>query len=116
MHVWPAMNAGATRLQVFTRVVVPAVLPDAFNGLRIGLALSFVLIATTDLVTSTDGLGFLIGRAEDNGKYLTMYEAILTIGILGFGADRLLLFSRRHLLVRENLGNGVSRWIAVQEG
>ena len=109
VHVWAALNAGASRLQVFTRVVVPAALPDIFNGLRIGLALAFVLMVTTELVTSTDGLGFLIARAEDNGKYDTMYAAILTIGLLGFGADRVLLFLRRHLLVGETLGKGVSR-------
>ena len=52
IHVWSALNAGASRAQVFFRIVVPSALPDIFNGLRIGLALSFVLMVTTELVVS----------------------------------------------------------------
>ncbi len=33
----------------------PSALPDIFNGLRIGLALSFVLMVTTELVVSSSG-------------------------------------------------------------
>src|SRR2546423_1758419 len=52
VHVWSALNAGASRARVFMGVIVPSALPDIFNGLRIALALSFVLMVTTELGVS----------------------------------------------------------------
>ena len=77
---------------VFFRIIVPSALPDIFNGLRIGLALSFVLMVTTELVVSSAGLGFMIARAEETLRFDRMYVAIVTIGAIGFCADRLLLW------------------------
>ncbi len=97
-HLWAAENFGASSIQVFFRVIVPASLPDIFNGLRIALALSFVLMVTTELVVSTSGLGYVIGQAEDTLRFDRMYAAILTIGLIGFCADRALDAVRRTVL------------------
>jgi ABC-type nitrate/sulfonate/bicarbonate transport system permease component len=99
IHLWTARNAGASRAQIFFRVVVPSALPDIFNGLRIGLALSFILMVTTELVISSSGLGYMIGRAEESLRFDRMYVAIITIGAIGFCADRLLLVIRSRLLL-----------------
>lgn len=104
VHVWTAQNAGAGRGEIFRHVVFPSALPDIFNGLRIGLALSFVLMVTTELVVSSSGLGYMIGRAEENLRFDRMYVAILTIAIIGFCADRLLLHIRKRVLVGQLLG------------
>jgi ABC-type nitrate/sulfonate/bicarbonate transport system permease component len=104
IHLWTARNAGASRTQIFFRVVAPSALPDIFNGLRIGLALSFVLMVTTELVVSSSGLGYMIGRAEETLRFDRMYVAIVTIGVIGFCADRLLLAVRKRLIVGQLLG------------
>lgn len=104
IHVWSALNAGARRFQVFYRIVVPSALPDIFNGLRIGLALSFVLMVTTELVVSSAGLGYMIARAEETLRFDRMYVAIVTIGVIGFCADRVLLYVRNRALVGQVLG------------
>ena len=103
IHLWSALNAGASRVQVFFRIIVPSALPDIFNGLRIGLALSFVLMVTTELVVSTSGLGFMIARAEETLRFDRMYVAIVTIGVIGFCADRLLLWVRDRVLLGQSL-------------
>ena len=99
IHIWTALNVGASKARLIRQVVIPGALPDIFNGLRIGLALSFVLMVTTELVVSTSGLGYIIARAEENLRFDRMYAAILTIAMLGFCADRLLLKVRERLLV-----------------
>ena len=38
-----------------------------------------------------EGLGFLIGQAEDNRRYDLMFVAIMMIGVAGFTSDRALL-------------------------
>lgn len=106
LHVWTAMNCGASRWTVFFRVVLPSALPDIFNGLRISLALSFILMVTTELVVSNHGLGFMIAQAEQTMRFDRMYVAILVIGLLGFLADRALNIVRRRVLRWENTGKG----------
>lgn len=96
--VWSAQNMGASRLQVFWRVVAPASLPHVFNGLRSGLALSFVVLFASEMVGAKNGLGNLIIQAEESMRFDMMYGAIFTIGIIGFVSDRALLAVRRHLL------------------
>jgi len=107
IHIWSALNAGANRVQVFLRIVIPSALPDIFNGLRIGLALSFVLMVTTELVVSSAGLGFMIARAEETQRFDRMYVAIVTIGVIGFCADRLLLWIRNRFVVGQALSKDI---------
>ncbi len=102
--VWSARNMGATRTQIFFRVVAPAALPQIFNGLRIGLALSFIIMVTSELVAANQGLGYLIGAAQESLRFDIMYVALLVIGVLGFSADRGMGLLRRRLLAGQSLG------------
>lgn len=102
--VWAARNMGAGRFYIFRRVVLPAALPQIFTGLRSGLALSFVVLFAAEMVGSNDGLGDMIIRAEEAMRYDWMYAAILTIGLLGFLSDRVLLVIRRKLLANKYPG------------
>ena len=99
VHIWSARNMGARPVTIVFRVLLPAALPQLFNGLRVGLALAFVVMFVAEMVSSSDGLGYLIVFAEQNERFDMMYVAIVTIGIAGFVADRLLLLARRRLLV-----------------
>lgn len=98
--VWTARNLGATRLQIFFRVIVPASLPQVFNGLRSGLALSFVVLFAAEMVGSKNGLGNLVMKAEESMRFDLMYAAVLSIGLIGFVFDRALLMLRSRLLSR----------------
>jgi ABC-type nitrate/sulfonate/bicarbonate transport system permease component len=90
VHLWAARNMGASRMQIIWRVLLPTALPQIFNGLRIGLALSFVVMFVAEMMVSTVGLGYLIVFAEQNIRFDIMYVAIVTIGMIGFGGDLLL--------------------------
>jgi ABC-type nitrate/sulfonate/bicarbonate transport system permease component len=103
VHLWGGQSMGARRLQLFWKVVLPSALPQIFNGLRVGLALSFILMVVAELVVSRDGLGYLIGFAGDALRFDIMFAAIVAIGVLGFGADRLLLIIRGRLLIGQSL-------------
>lgn len=99
VHVWGALSMGARRRQLLWKVVLPSAMPQIFNGLRVGLALSFILMVVAELVVSRDGLGYLIGFAGDALRFDIMYVAIVVIGIMGFCADRVLLILRRRILL-----------------
>lgn len=98
--IWAAQNMGARPGRIFLRVIVPAAAVHIFGGLRVSLALAFILMLASELIGSSNrlGLGFLVLSADAGGRFDVMFAAILAIAILGFGADRLLLWLRRRLL------------------
>jgi ABC-type nitrate/sulfonate/bicarbonate transport system permease component len=96
--VWSALNMGAGRWRVFRRIVVPSALPQIFAGLRVSLALSFIVMFATEMINSRSGLGHLIQAAESSLRFDLMYVSLLTIAILGYAGDYLLRLARGRLL------------------
>ena len=87
--VWSARSLGTSRTRVLWDIVVPSALPELLNGIRTALALAFILLVTSELIASRDGLGHLIGSLGEAGVYDAMFAAVLTVALLGFVADRL---------------------------
>ena len=87
--IWSARSLGTGRTRVLWDIVVPSALPELLNGIRTALALAFILLVTSELIASRDGLGHLIGSLGEAGVYDAMFAAVLTVALLGFVADRL---------------------------
>jgi ABC-type nitrate/sulfonate/bicarbonate transport system permease component len=86
--VWSARSMGASRLRMLWDVVVPSALPELLNGIRTALALSFILLVSSELIVARHGFGYLIGFLGANGTYDAMFAVVLTVAFLGFAADR----------------------------
>ena len=100
--VWSARSMGANKLRMLWDVVVPSALPELLNGIRTALALSFILLVSSELIVSRQGFGYLIGFLGANGSYEAMFAVVLTVAFLGFVVDRIyLLIMRRMLQWRE---------------
>ena len=87
--IWSSRSMGASRLRVLWDVVIPSAMPEILNGIRTALALSFILLVTSEQIVSRQGLGYLIGYLGANGSYDAMFAVVMTVAFLGFGADRL---------------------------
>jgi NitT/TauT family transport system permease protein len=96
--VWSARSMGASRLRMLWDVVVPSALPELLNGIRTALALSFILLVSSELIVAQQGLGYLIGFLGANGSYDAMFAVVLTVAFLGFAADRLFLLLMHRML------------------
>lgn len=96
--VWSGLNMGAGRWQIFRKVVFPSALPLIFAGVRVSLALSFVLLFAAEMINARSGLGYLIKQAENSLRFDLMYVAILAIAIAGSLSDGLLGLARRRVL------------------
>jgi ABC-type nitrate/sulfonate/bicarbonate transport system permease component len=107
--IWAARNMGAPTRMIILRVLSASALPQIFNGLRVGLALSFVVMFVAEMVSSSEGLGYLIVFADQNERFDLVYVAIITIGVIGFVADRVLLLVRNRLLVGQLMGTEFGR-------
>jgi ABC-type nitrate/sulfonate/bicarbonate transport system permease component len=86
--VWSARSMGASRPRMLWDVVLPSALPELLNGIRTALALSFILLVSSELIVAREGLGHLIGFLGANGSYDAMYAVVLTVALLGFVCDR----------------------------
>lgn len=100
--VWSARSMGASRVRMLWDVVVPSAMPELLNGIRTALALSFILLVSSELIVAQKGLGYLIGFLGANGSYEAMFAVVLTVAFLGFAADRAYqLLTQRVLQWRE---------------
>jgi ABC-type nitrate/sulfonate/bicarbonate transport system permease component len=78
-----ARNFGASQTVMFTRVVFFGALPMIFAGLRIALAVSFIVLVAAEFVATKAGIGYLIWNSWELLQVDIMFVGIVTIGILG---------------------------------
>jgi ABC-type nitrate/sulfonate/bicarbonate transport system permease component len=78
-----AKNFGASETVMFTRIVFFGALPMIFAGLRIALAVSFIVVVAAEFVASKTGIGYLIWNSWELLQVDIMFVGIATIGILG---------------------------------
>jgi NitT/TauT family transport system permease protein len=88
MLIWSARSMGASAFRIMIDVVVPSALPELLSGVRTALALSFVLLISSELIVSQSGFGYLIGFLGSSGTYAPMFAVVMTVALLGFAADR----------------------------
>ena len=100
--VWSARSMGASRVRMLWDVVVPSAMPELLNGVRTALALSFILLVSSELIVAQQGLGYLIGFLGANGSYDAMFAVVLTVAFLGFAADRAYLLVMQRVLRWQN--------------
>jgi ABC-type nitrate/sulfonate/bicarbonate transport system permease component len=98
VFVQAAESLGATRLQIFRRVILMAAMPDIATGLRLGLGFSFLTIVAAEMIASQRGLGYLIVDTQLTFQTDRTLVATLMFGILGFLMGMLLLKLERVLL------------------
>jgi len=96
--VWSALNMGAGQGEIFRRVVVPSAAPQIFAGLRVSLALSFIVMFAAEMINARSGLGHMIRIAENSLRFDLMYVSLAAIAILGYAGDRLVRTAHSRLL------------------
>jgi NitT/TauT family transport system permease protein len=107
-HLRAAQNMGATPGRIFWLVIFPSALPQILAGLRIAIALSFIVLFAAEMIGARAGLGYLITFADNNQRFDIMYASLATIAIVGLAADRALAALRFRLLVgRRDTASGL---------
>lgn len=96
--VWSARSLGTSRPGVLWKVIFMAALPEILSGVRIALALSWLLLVSAELLISRNGLGYLISFYGETADYGAMFAAVTVVVLIGFLSDRLFLAASRWLL------------------
>ena len=99
-----ARMMGASAPQRVARVIVPAALPAIFTGLRLSMGIAWVLVVVAEFIGVRSGLGYLLFDAYQFIAPHVMLAAMLSIGLLGFLSDRLILAVRARMLAWNRLG------------
>jgi NitT/TauT family transport system permease protein len=96
--VWSARAAGCPPRRALLTVVLVAALPSVLTGCRIGLIISCIVVFLAEMITSTDGLGYLLVRAGRNFQTVDMFVPLISISILGLALNAAFNALRRALL------------------
>ena len=88
-----AQCLGASRLQIFAFVVVPACVAYILTGMRIAMGNAFVTIVTAEMIAAQAGLGYLILVSKNFGGTDLIFLGMITLGILGLVTDRLFVMA-----------------------
>jgi ABC-type nitrate/sulfonate/bicarbonate transport system permease component len=96
--VWSARAMGTPTYRVVWRVLLPSSLLSILTGVRIALGFSFVLTISAEMIAARTGIGKLIFLYGENGAYAHMFGGLLTVVLVAFIADRVLLAGMHHFL------------------
>lgn len=96
--IWAARNMGASPVQIFWRVLVPAALPIFFAGLRIALPVALIITLVTEMIGESRGLGYFVTYASASYQNARAMAAFFVIAAIGFALDRAVLYARRRVV------------------
>jgi NitT/TauT family transport system permease protein len=97
--VQAARSMGATRWNVFRRLVLPGVLPSVLVGMDVSIGITWEVVVAAEMISgggsagsgaSGGGLGFFIWSSYVGGSYPQIVVGMISIGIAGYLSSRAL--------------------------
>jgi NitT/TauT family transport system permease protein len=85
-----AQTLGAKPRQLFTHVVIPGILPELYNDLRILLGWSWTWMVIAELIGVKTGLTEFIETQGRWRNFDAVFPVIILIGLIGFFTDQFL--------------------------
>ena len=92
-----AYTFGARDINIFLSVMIPAAFPFILVAARLGIATALTTLIASEMTGATYGLGARITSAQQFMNVSVVLLGIITIGIIGFILDRVLLFVEKKL-------------------
>lgn len=91
LYVDVARVSGWGTPRILRSVVFPASLPQIFAGLRVSLAIGFIMMVISEMIGASSGLGFRILESQRSLRVADTYAGVLAIGILGWAFNLILV-------------------------
>jgi ABC-type nitrate/sulfonate/bicarbonate transport system permease component len=80
------------------RVMLPAASPQIFAGMRTSLSLALILMVISEMVASTNGIGYFVLQQQRTFAIPEMWSGILLLGILGYTLNGAFVLIERRVL------------------
>jgi nitrate/nitrite transport system permease protein len=87
-----------SKREYILNILIPATVPYVFTGLRIAVGLAWLAIVAAEMLKADGGIGFFIWDAYNAGGDSATSQiilAILYVGLVGLGLDRLIAWIGR---------------------
>ncbi len=79
-----------SRVQKYRYLILPAILPQIFSGLRVSIGISLASLFFAENYATTYGIGYYILSAWTKMNYVEMFSGILALGLVGILLFKLL--------------------------
>jgi len=89
--VHTARTFGLSRARTIVEIILPAASPQIMTGLRVALAITLILVVISEMVGSSDGIGYFILDAQRRLRVDRMYAGMLSLALLGYALNQLLV-------------------------
>jgi ABC-type nitrate/sulfonate/bicarbonate transport system permease component len=87
-----------SRGQRLTQLIIPSALPKIFTGFRLSLSLALILMVFSELVGSSNGIGYEMLNAQNSFDMVQLWSTIVLLGILGYLLNAILTGVQRLML------------------
>ena len=103
-YLLAARSMGASLPQLVMRVIIPASIPTVLAGLRLGGALTIIGVVVSEMLTSANGIGYLVTKNRTTLDSPRVFAAIIVILTLSVVYDIAVRFIERRTLVWQTAG------------
>lgn len=93
-----ALSLGASRLQLFTGIILPSALPEILTGLRIAVGAGLSTLVAAELIAARSGLGYMIMSAANFLATDVVFVGLIVIAALAFAFSASLRWLERRLV------------------
>jgi len=80
------------------KIVIPTALPLIFAGLRISLAVGWMVLVAAEILSTSQGIGKFVNDMYTNGSsdsFAQMFVVVFIVGIIGMFLDRIMIVFQR---------------------
>jgi nitrate/nitrite transport system permease protein len=84
-----------SKARALFKVYIPAALPYMFTGFRLSLGIAWLVIVAAEMLTGAPGVGGFLWQEYNALIYEHIILCILTIGLVGYGLDRVMMLVER---------------------
>jgi len=99
---WVLLNTartfGLSRADTIRQIVVPDASTQIMTVMRVSLPIMLILVVISEMIGSTDGIGYFILDSQRRFKVAQMYAGMLSLALLGYALNQLFDLLHRRLL------------------
>ncbi|NOR51047.1 MAG: ABC transporter permease subunit [Gammaproteobacteria bacterium] len=85
-----AANFNFNRIELITKIVIPAIIPDVVTALRLTIAVAWLVVVAAEMIAVQSGLGYLILDSRNALRMDYVMVGMVVIGWIGLLLDSIM--------------------------